>query len=63
MDSFSAHGDQKEMLDFLTNQTKTCKQLFLVHGEYETQKVYRDYLKQHGFDKIEIPDLKQEVSI
>ncbi len=63
MDSFSAHGDQKEMSDFLSNQTKSCKQLFLVHGEYETQLIYRDYLRQHGFDKIEIPDLKQEVGI
>ncbi len=63
MDSFSAHGDQKEMLDFLSNQTKTCKQLFLVHGEYETQIVYKEYLKQNGFPNIEIPELKQEVSI
>ncbi len=63
MDSFSAHGDQKEMLDFLDNQTKTCKQLFLVHGEYETQLEYKDYLRQHGFDKIEIPELKQVVNV
>jgi metallo-beta-lactamase family protein len=63
MDSFSAHGDQKEMTHFLENQTKSCRQLFLVHGEYDTQLTYRDHLMQHGFSNIEIPQLKQEIAI
>ncbi len=60
MDSFSAHGDQKEMSDFLSNQNSTCKKLFLVHGEYETQLAYKTYLHTKGFNSIEIPELKQE---
>ena len=63
MDSFSAHGDQAEMTNFLSNQTKTCRQLYMVHGEYEIQKIFRDHLHQHGFANIEIPEFKQEVTI
>jgi metallo-beta-lactamase family protein len=63
MDSFSAHGDQKEMHHFLSNQTNTCKHLYLVHGDYDTQLIYKDYLRQNGFSNIEIPELRQEVTI
>ncbi|HEX5624716.1 MAG TPA: MBL fold metallo-hydrolase [Saprospiraceae bacterium] len=63
MDSFSAHGDQGEMKDFISNQIKTCKKLFLVHGEYEVQQVYRDFLQQKGFISAEIPALDEEFSL
>ena len=63
MDSFSAHGDQKEMSDFLNNQIPSCKNLFLVHGEYETQLKYKTYLRDKGFSSIEIPEFKQEFSV
>ncbi len=55
MDSFSAHGDYREMLAFLRNQTKRVKQLFLVHGEPETQEIYRKKLLKMGFGKVNIP--------
>lgn len=63
MDSFSAHGDQHEMLHFLNNQTPSCKELFLVHGEYETQLKYKDFLSKNGFGNIEIPELRQEFQV
>ncbi len=55
MDSFSAHGDRNEMKDFIQNQKAGLKKLFLVHGEYETQQKWRDFLVQDGFKNIEIP--------
>jgi metallo-beta-lactamase family protein len=63
MDSFSAHGDQKEMLDFLSNQTK-LKSLFLVHGEYERQKVWREAIfTKMNIENIVIPELGNEFSL
>lgn len=62
MDSFSAHGDRKEMADFLENQRQSVKKLFLVHGTIERQEAFRDYLRDEcGFTKcdIEIPELWQ----
>lgn len=59
MDSFSAHGDQVEMKDFINNQKGKLKKLFLVHGEYDTQHVWKSYLTEHGFNNIEIPQKGQ----
>lgn len=57
--SLSAHGDQNEMFNFLKNQLSSCKRMFLVHGELDTQQVWQKYLEDKGFKNIEIPTLKQ----
>lgn len=55
MDSFSAHGDKNEMVDFISNQKERCKTVFLVHGEYDVQKQFRGYLISEGFREVIIP--------
>jgi len=56
MDSYSAHGDYKEMIQYLSCQDKEqVQQLFLVHGEYETQVHYKEKLLEAGFKHISIP--------
>ncbi len=62
MDSFSAHADRTELRQFLANQKK-AKQLFLVHGEYDSQKPFADQLKAAGHQKIEIPKLNQKFTL
>jgi len=62
MYSFSAHADRREMYDFIKNQ-KSLKKLFLVHGEYDTQKEFKTYLGKHGFNSVEIPKLKEEFEL
>ncbi len=64
IDSFSGHGDYKEMMSFLNCQNKNdLKQTFLVHGEYETQVNYSAKLTGEGFNNIQIPSMKQEFTI
>ena len=60
MDSFSAHGDRKEMLEFISNQKK-LKGIYLVHGEYDTQQAFKEYLEENGHSNIQIPDLGEEI--
>jgi metallo-beta-lactamase family protein len=62
MDSFSAHGDQREMRDVLDNQ-KNAAHMFLVHGELDRQEVYKDYLEADGFRGIHIPELGEEADL
>ena len=62
MDSFSAHGDRNEMLDFIRNQKK-LKKLFLVHGEYETQIAFRALIQTEHKVDVEIPKLAQEFEL
>ena len=59
MDSFSAHGDRNEMIDFVRNQTR-LKKIFLVHGEYEPQVSFRSLLDGYFHVPVEIPSLGQE---
>lgn len=63
MDSFSAHADRTELIDFMSNQKSKVRKLFLVHGENESQKVFRKQLLGEGFNDVVIPDLGQEVEI
>jgi metallo-beta-lactamase family protein len=56
IDSFSGHGDYNEMLKYLECQDAGgVEQTFIVHGEYETQKIYAQKVAAAGFRNVEIP--------
>lgn len=64
IESFSGHGDYKEMISFISCQDKAAiAKTFIVHGEYETQKKYVASLQNEGFSNIEIPAKGQEFEI
>ncbi len=64
IDSYSAHGDYNEMIWYLGCQDKQkVKQLFLVHGEPETQIAFKKRLNDAGFGSVYIPDYLEEVII
>lgn len=61
MENFSAHADYNEMLKYLECQNPNkVKKMFLVHGEYDTQKDWADKLVNAGFLNIEIPKKGEE---
>jgi len=63
MDSFSAHADRNEIVDFLKNQKDNLSKLFLVHGNYETQQEFKYMLYQHEFKDVQIPNLGNEITL
>ena len=64
MDSFSAHGDHHEMLDFLRTQDKEkLKSIFLVHGEIDRQEKFKASLLEEGFREVVIPRLGEVVEL
>ncbi len=64
MENYSAHGDYNEMLDYLSCQDAgKVKKLILVHGEYETQKVWAEKLEKVGFKNIIIPEMGDELAL
>ena len=64
MDSFSAHADYQEIIQFLSCQDKSkVKQVFLVHGDYEVQKIFREKLLNEGYSNVYIPAHQEEVII
>lgn len=64
MDSYSAHGDYKEMIRYYACQDPVkVKQLFLVHGEYDVQLNFKEKLREAGFLNITIPEQGDEIEL
>lgn len=64
LDSFSAHGDEQEMLDFLDNQNRDkLKTIFLVHGEETRQEAFKAALENNRFRNVEIPHVYQTYNL
>jgi metallo-beta-lactamase family protein len=63
LDSFSAHGDRKEMYHHIKNQKNKLQKLFLVHGEEDTMNQWSDYLRDAGFKNIYIPNEGESVAL
>ena len=62
--SMSAHGDYNDLLHFLACQDATkVKKVFLVHGEPDVQKDFRQKVLDKGFKNVEIPTRHQEIVI
>jgi metallo-beta-lactamase family protein len=64
LDSFSAHGDEQEMIDYLDNLNRyKLKRLFLVHGDLNRQTQFKESLEENKFRDVEIPHLGQSYKI
>ena len=62
--SMSAHGDYNDLLHFLNCQDATkVKKVFLVHGEPDVQKDFRQKVLDKGFTNVDIPTRHQEIVI
>jgi len=60
LSSFSAHADEPELLQFISNQNKNkLQKIFLVHGELKRQSALKSSLVKQQFKSIEIPKLAE----
>ncbi len=60
--SMSAHGDYMEMTKYLSCQDpEKIRAIYLVHGEEEAQKKFKEYLNNKGFKHILIPELGETI--
>jgi metallo-beta-lactamase family protein len=64
LESFSGHGDYREMADYLSCQDPDkVRMTFLVHGDYDTQVTYKSYLETRGIGNIEIPSFGKSYTL
>lgn len=62
--SMSAHGDYQDMSQWLACQNpKRVEKLFLVHGEYDVQQVFKEKLIHKGFNEVYIPRQHEEIGL
>ncbi len=56
MNSFSAHGDHNELLDYVSPFDRSqLKNIFLVHGELDRAEVFAAALREKKFQRVDIP--------
>lgn len=64
MQSFSAHADANELLNYsLQLDKKQMQKIFLVHGEIDQQEIYKTHLESVGFKDISIPKCGYEIKL
>jgi metallo-beta-lactamase family protein len=63
LDGFSAHADQKEMLDWVLALDPLPKRIFLVHGELPVQKVFAALLQEKTGVDVRIPERGEEFDL
>ena len=63
MESFSAHADRGEIIDFISHQKEGLQRLFLVHGVKDRQENFKGTLAESGFNQVEIPALGDEFEL
>lgn len=64
IDAYSAHGDQKEMFDFMKNQSpQKARKVFLVHGEEDEMQIFRQAWMDLGYQDVQIPNKGQSYNL
>ena len=64
MNSYSAHADEPEMLEFIGHLDRERLQtIFLVHGAPERQDELQDALQELGYDDVRIPERGHSVRL
>lgn len=64
MDFFSAHADQKELIEYLKfNPPNKLKKLFIVHGEEDQVNPFMEKLSVLGYNNIYYPNSLDKIKI
>ncbi|MFZ3114390.1 MAG: MBL fold metallo-hydrolase [Syntrophales bacterium] len=63
INGFSAHAGQSQLLDWLSHFKNPHMQIFLIHGERDTQKLFAEKIREHFNFQIFIPDYLEEVTL
>ncbi len=60
IDSFSAHADRRELLDYVAiNDPRRLKHIFLMHGEEDQALSLKDALRSKGYENVHVPQLNE----
>jgi Predicted exonuclease of the beta-lactamase fold involved in RNA processing len=63
INSFSAHADRDELIDFVEQCGKQLKGIFIVHGDEDQSVALGEHLKSRGFEGVVVPMPKQFIEL
>ncbi|MGA2173208.1 MAG: MBL fold metallo-hydrolase [Sedimentisphaerales bacterium] len=61
INGFSAHADKTEMLAWLEKFKTPPRQIFLVHGEPESEQAFSDFLTEKTGWKVTVPEYNEQI--
>jgi len=62
INGFSAHADQRELLDWM-EEIQDLKKIFLIHGEEDKQLIFKEVIKNYMNIKAHIVEPKEKIFI
>ena len=62
LNSFSAHADKNELLQYVEQAGKNLRGVFLVHGEEKESQALKESIEELGVQNVFIPDKGEEVA-
>lgn len=62
INGFSAHADQKDMLDWM-HKIEGLRNIYLIHGEVEKMEIFKQYIKEHLAEKVHIVKKNETIYI
>ncbi|NMA01588.1 MAG: MBL fold metallo-hydrolase [Clostridia bacterium] len=63
LEGFSAHADQKGLVDWVTSFTKKPKTIYLIHGEDDARKTLAQVLQENIESEIVLPQLYEHFDL
>ncbi|MDI6784043.1 MAG: MBL fold metallo-hydrolase [bacterium] len=63
LNSFSAHADRNELLDYIKNIKRKPKQVFIVHGNSDQSEPFAAAIKELGIPNVFIPQPGDKIPI
>ena len=63
IDSFSAHADHNDLMEYVTGANQRLKGVFLVHGEERRTKAAADGMRKLGIKNVRAPRLGEQIEI
>jgi len=63
LNSFSAHADRNELLQYVEQAKKNLRGVFLVHGEEKESQALKESIEELGIQNVTIPDRGEEIAL
>ena len=63
IDSLSAHGDQSDLLGWMSHIKNTPKAVYLIHGEPQAQAIFAQKIEDQFGWPVHIPQLHETIRI
>jgi len=63
VNSFSAHADRDELIDFVEQCGKELKGIFIVHGDEDQSLALAEHIKAKGYEGVVVPMPKQFIEL